>query len=254
MPAGFQPRRPVGTTGESRFMQWVWDRLVALRFFSTETAPFETLTTGVKATARRGRGGGGGTGARFYPLKIYPSPAPPDAWWTTPNPGPGTAFLLTVPGGVTHDTWRFFRVRAGAAASLAVSGTDGGGTASHSSYAAAVSPNVDPDNTGVPAWAYGTIDFPVTMTDPAAVFTAPTGIQGYWYVWLDCTNPLAPIIGKGDTPPAAVGAAPPYSWAGSEYSLIGTIDCQTNWATKKSVIRQVRRQDAWLFTGCDAQG
>jgi len=54
---GYKPPRPVGNSPEARFMQWVYDRLTKLRFISTPTVEFETLTNGIKATVKPAKGG-----------------------------------------------------------------------------------------------------------------------------------------------------------------------------------------------------
>lgn len=168
------------------------------------------------------RGSSSDAVSRKYPFQIYKSPTPPDAWFETP---PGNAFTAA-------DLWRAFRVRAGFLGLTAVLGTDGYGTATHPSYDSAVSPNVDPDRAGIPAWNYGNIDFIVTDDET-------------WYVWVDFTDIEAPTIGKSATAPTA-------HWPGSNYIPIAMIDC-TQDAPKKSnqaVIRQLRRTDIPLGYGC----
>lgn len=181
---------------------------------------------------RRSSDSGIYAGSNFYPFKIYPSPNPQPTWGGWSDQGNEIGSYAAA------DTWTFFRVRAGAIGTVSVVGTDGDGVAAHPSYDTEVSPNVDPDNTGVPDFSgeddptvdnFGDIDFAVT-----------SGEQ--WYVWIDNSDPGAPEIN-------AANSAPTEHWPGSDYILIGTIDC-TDDTNKVSVIRQYRRQDIPLAYGC----
>ncbi len=177
------------------------------------------------------RSGSGGDEAleSFYPFKIYSSPSPAPTWggWSDNGGSYGTV-----------DTWTFFRVRAGRIGTTDVTGTDGDGTAAHPAYDAEVSPNLDPDLCGIPGFSGA--DAPTADNFGAIDFSVTAGEQ--WYVWIDNSNAVVPEIN-------AASIAPTEHWPGSDYFLIGTIDC-TNDTDKVSVIRQFRRQDVPLAYGC----
>jgi hypothetical protein len=175
-------------------------------------------------TMRRRKGGIAETDVAFHPFKIYASPTPAADWvgWTTP-------------GYTNEDLWRFFRVRAGKLGTTDVQATDGDGLAPHPAFDTNVSPNVDPDLCGMP-------EFDGDDVDLLGSFEFIVGDGELWYFWLDSTDLEAPYVNAGDTAPTA-------HWPGSNYVLLGTVDC-TDSAGRRSIIRQIRRADVTTTKGC----
>lgn len=101
--------------------------------------------------------------------------------------------------------WLKFRVRAGKYLGVDVSGTDGA--------------NDDPDSESL--FEADTLDISV-----------PSGTPSFWF-WLDASNPAAPALKSGVTPPTF----------DSSHVAIGMVDTSTNAATRQAVVRQIVRTD-----------
>ena len=173
----------------------------------------------------------------MYPFQMYQSPAPSDTQLLTLGPG---ATELTRAEWNADYAWRSFRVRAGKVGVVDVLGTDGEGVDSDGT-----SPDIDPDNVGIPAF-----DSDVNFID----FVVESGTV--WSVWIDCTDGAPdydldltePTIGADETAPTGgigVGESP---W-GYLYVWLGTIDCEDD-TNKVAVVRQIRRADIPTTKGC----
>jgi len=166
--------------------------------------------------------------ARKHPFVIYKSPPASDPSSLPPGFDPPENTPEAIAAWRSSHEWRIFRVRAGKVGVTDVLGTDGEGEAKHPAYAVPVSPDVDPDKCGVPAFD-SDIEFLVTSGE-------------VWSVWIDCTDMDEPEVNSSATAPAA-------GW-GANYVWLGTVDCQAGLEKKIAIVRQVRRQDIPVATAC----
>lgn len=98
------PKRPGGSDHVAKFLQWVYDTLLASRITSIQGGTIVRGTRGVSIVIERQRP----VNASVFPFKIMLG-----------NPDPESE---------DEDAWRTFRVRAGAVGTTAVEGTDGADT------------------------------------------------------------------------------------------------------------------------------
>lgn len=112
------------------------------------------------------------------------------------------------------DLWRTFRVRGGRYGTTAVAGTDGG---EQNADDLTIDPNPD--------------------YDPAIDFVVPSGTAAF-YVWIDISDPDAPVIDTGATIP---GSGTDAAWWGGDYILVATIDVDTNADTFDPIVDQYVR-------------
>ena len=151
------------------------------------------------------------------------------------------------------NAWRTFRVRAGRVGLLDVGKTDGDGvdSSTNGDDGEGLSPNLQPDTAGIPPY------------DTDIDFVA--GTEHLVGVWIDRSDTEVPVIGHGYikddwTPSTDTGYTPdgPTAWWTDKWILLAVIDARIvvrltsegPGADKKTRVRQFRRSDIPMVSGC----
>lgn len=169
----------------------------------------------------------------YFPFKILPSPAITEE--------ADAEAVATQDGGTVDDgidrTWRLFRVRAGAVGTADVANSD---------YAFS-----NPDDPSVnPSEDFEFFQDMGLDTATGIDFLVPDATVAF-YVWIDCNDIENPFINAGTTRPGDGTDAS--FWAGV-YILIAIIDTNTNSSSQEAIVRQYRRADVPIASGCNEIG
>ena len=171
-----------------------------------------------------------------FPLQIQLSPPITDS--------EDASDVAAADGGTVGDgidrTWRLFRVRAGAVGTTPIENTDQANNNPDDST------NFDNPNYND---EFEFLDF--TDDTPVGVdFLVPNNCAAF-YVWVDCNDITHPFIDGGTERPG--DHTDGSFWTGT-YILVATIDTNTNSSSQEAIVRQYRRADIPVASGCDETG